>query len=78
MIVIAPTADSEKYFTQLAKDSWTNYTSRDPDVEDSVENGRTLVVSCDLDLENEKLSIKLHYRYLRGYLYCFVEEVSEE
>jgi hypothetical protein len=75
MIVISPTAESEKYFTELAKDTWTNYTLRDSEVEDSVENGRTLVISCELDMEKEKVSIKLHYRYLRGYLYCFVEEI---
>ena len=75
MIVISPTADSEKYFTELAKDTWTNYTLRDSEVEDNVENGRTLVISCDLDMEKEKVSIKLHYRYHRGYLYCFVEEI---
>jgi hypothetical protein len=75
MIVISPTAESEKYFTELAKDTWTNYTLRDSEVEDNVENGRTLVISCELDMEKEKVSIKLHYRYLRGYLYCFVEEI---
>ena len=75
MIVISPTAESEKYFTELAKDTWTNCILRDSEVEDSVENGRTLVISCELDMEKEKVSIKLHYRYLRGYLYCFVEEI---
>lgn len=77
MIVISPTAESEKYFIGLAKDTWTNYTLRDPDVEDSVErDAKTLVITCDLDIEGEKLSVKLHYRHLRGYLYCFVEEIS--
>jgi len=75
MIVISPTAESEKYFTELAKDTWTNYTLRDSEIEDNVENGRTLVISCELDMEKEKVSVKLHYRYLRGYLYCFVEEL---
>jgi hypothetical protein len=45
------------------------------EIEDNVENGRTLVISCELDMEKEKVSVKLHYRYLRGYLYCFVEEL---
>ena len=76
MIVISPTAESDKYFTSLAKDTWTNYTLRDPGVEDSVErDSKTLVISCDLDIEGETLSVKLHYRHLRGYLYCFVEEI---
>jgi hypothetical protein len=75
MIILAPTDNSEKYFTGIVKDTWTNYTYRDPDVEDAViKAGKTLVISCDLDEDGEKISVKLHYRYLRGELYCFVEE----
>jgi hypothetical protein len=75
MIILAPTDNSEKYFTGIVKDTWTNYTYRDPDVEDAViKAGKTLVISCDLDEGRETISVKLHYRYLRGELYCFVEE----
>lgn len=76
MIVLAPTDTSEKYFTSLAKDAWTNYTLRDQDVEDALEkHGKTLTISCQLDEGEEKVPVKLHYRYLRGTLYCFVEEI---
>lgn len=76
MIILAPTDHSEKYFTGLVKDAWTNYTYRDPDVEDSlIKAGKTLVISCDLHEDEHDISVKLHYRYLRGELYCFVEEV---
>ena len=75
MIILAPTDHSEKYFTGLVKDAWTNYTYRDPDVEDSlVKAGKTLVISCNLNEGEETIPVKLHYRYLRGELYCFVEE----
>jgi len=76
MIVLAPTDTSEKYFLGLAKDAWTNYTYRDPDAEDALIKGRkTLVISCDIDEDEEKIPVKLHYRFLKGELYCFVEEV---
>jgi hypothetical protein len=76
MIILAPTDSSEKYFTGMAKDAWTNYTYRDPDVEDSlIKGGKTLVISCNLNEDEEVISVKLHYRFLRGELYCFVEEV---
>ena len=76
MIILAPTDASEKYFTGMVKDAWTNYTYRDPDVEDSlIKGGKTLVISCSLHEDNEDIPVKLHYRFLRGELYCFVEEV---
>jgi hypothetical protein len=76
MIVLAPTDTSEKYFTSLAKDAWTNYTIRDPDVEDEVTKvGKTLIISCEIDEDGKKVPVKLHYRFLRGTLYCFVEEI---
>jgi hypothetical protein len=76
MIILAPTYSSEKYFTGLVKDAWTNYTYRDPDAEDSlIKQGKTLVISCNLHEDKQDVPVKLHYRYLRGELYCFVEEV---
>lgn len=76
MIILAPTDISEKYFTGLVKDAWTNYTYRDPDAEDGLmKGGKTLVISCNLHEGDEDIPVKLHYRYLRGELYCFVEEV---
>jgi hypothetical protein len=76
MIVIPPTENSLKYFTTLAKDTWTNYTLRDSEVLDGLEKeGKTLVLSCELTEENEVVSVRFHYRYFKGELYCFVEEV---
>lgn len=76
MIVLAPTDSSEKYFTGLAKDAWTNYILRDTEVEDAItKNGKTLTISCEIDEGEEKVPVKLHYRFLRGTLYCFVEEI---
>jgi hypothetical protein len=76
MIVIPPTDSSMKYFTGLAKDAWTNYTYREPNIEDELQKkGKTLIISCDIDEAEEKIPVKLHYRYLRGELYCFIEEV---
>jgi hypothetical protein len=75
MIIIPPTYTSLHYFTSLAKDTWTNYTLRDPEILDGLEKeGKTLVVSCDLTEEKEVIPIRLHYRFLKGELYCFVEE----
>jgi len=75
MIVLAPTDSSEKYFTGLAKDAWTNYILRDTEVEDAItKNGKTLTISCEIDEGEEKVPVKLHYRFLRGTLYCFGEE----
>ena len=76
MILLAPTDNSEKYFRELAKDAWTNYTLRDQEVENSlIYQGKTLVISCEIDEGDTKIPVKLHYRYLRGELYCFVEEI---
>lgn len=76
MIILAPTDNSESYFTGLVKDAWTNYTYRDPDVEDGlIKSGKTLVISCNLEEGEETIPVKLHYRFLRGELYCFIEEV---
>jgi len=76
MIILAPTDSSEKYFTSLAKDAWTNYTMRDAEVEDEVTKvGKTLIISCEIDEDGKKVPVKLHYRFLRGTLYCFVEEI---
>ena len=75
MIIIPPTDSSLKYFTTLAKDTWTNYTLRDPVVIDGLEKeGKTLVLSCDLTEGDEIIPVRLHYRFLKGELYCFVEE----
>jgi hypothetical protein len=75
MIILAPTENSESYFLGLAKDAWTNYTYRDPDAEDGlIKDRKTLVISCEIDEGSEKIPVKLHYRYLRGEIYCFVEE----
>lgn len=75
MIVISPTDTSLKYFTGLAKDVWTNYTLRDSEVQDGLEKeGKTLVLCCDVNEEDEIIPVKLHYRFLKGELYCFVEE----
>jgi len=76
MIILAPTDSSEKYFTSLAKDAWTNYILRDAEVEDEVTKvGKTLIISCEIDEDGKKVPVKLHYRFLRGTLYCFVEEI---
>jgi hypothetical protein len=76
MIVLAPTDSSEKYFTSLAKDAWTNYILRDTEVEDAViKVGKTLIISCEIDEDGKKVPVKFHYRFLRGTLYCFVEEI---
>jgi hypothetical protein len=75
MIIIPPTDSSLKYFTTLAKDMWTNYTLRDPEVIDGLEKeGKTLVLSCDLNEAQQVIPVKLHYRFLKGELFCFVEE----
>jgi len=49
---------------------------RDAEVEDAVTKvGKTLIISCEIDEDGEKVPVKLHYRFLRGTLYCFVEEI---
>lgn len=76
MIIIPPTDSSLNYFTTLAKDTWTNYTLRDSEILDGLEKeGKTLVVSCHLKEGEEVIPVKLHYRFLKGGLYCFVEEL---
>ena len=76
MIVISPTTESLKYFTGLVKDAWTNYMLRDSEVLDSLEKEeKTLVISCNLTEGEVIIPVKFHYRFLKGDLYCFVEEV---
>lgn len=76
MIVIPPAIELEDYFTRLAKATWTKYTYNEPDGEDEIKKKyKTLVISCDLDMADEKVAVKLHYRFVRDDLYCFIEEV---
>lgn len=76
MIVIPPAIELEDYFTRLAKATWTKYTFNEPDGEDEIKKKhKTLVISCNLDITNEKVAVKLHYRFVRDDLYCFIEEV---
>jgi hypothetical protein len=76
MIVIPPAVELEDYFLKLAKATWTKYMYSDPDGEDELKKKhKTLVMSCDLDMVDEKVMVKLHYRFVRDILYCFIEEV---
>jgi hypothetical protein len=76
MIVIPPIVELEDYFIKIAKANWTKYTYNNPNSDDEIKkNHNTLVICCDLDMAEEKVSIKLHYRFIRDILYCFVEEV---
>jgi flagellar biosynthesis regulator FlaF len=75
MIVIPPSADSEKYFIEFAKRVWSKQTFQNMETEDQMKKElKTLVISCDLEMEGKTVRIKLHYRFLRDSLYCFVEE----
>ena len=76
MIVIPPAVELEEYFLKLAKATWTKYMYSDPDGEDELKKKhKTLVMSCDLDMVDEKVVVKLHYRFVRDVLYCFIEDV---
>ena len=76
MIVIPPTAKFEDYFTNMANRIWKKYITNEPDAVDGMKGEhKTLVISCDLNLEDGKSSVKLHFRFLREELYCFVEEI---
>lgn len=75
MIVIPPTVEFEEYFTKFAKQAWTKYMLKEPDTEDEMKKyHKTLCVSCDMELQSQTVSVKLHYRFIRSTLYCFVEE----
>ena len=76
MIVIPPTVQSEKYFTNMANRIWKKYITSDSEAVDGMKGEhKTLVISCDLDLEEGKSTVKLHYRFIKEELYCFVEEI---
>ena len=77
MIVIPPSADSEKFFTNFAKSTWSKQTFKNMETEDQMKKElKTLVISCDLEIEGKTVGIKLHYRFVRDSLYCFVEEAE--
>uniref|UniRef100_A0A6C0AP53 Uncharacterized protein n=1 Tax=viral metagenome TaxID=1070528 RepID=A0A6C0AP53_9ZZZZ len=77
MIVIPPAVELEEYFMRLAKATWTKYTYNEADGEDEIKKKhKTLVISCDLDMLEEKVAVKLHYRFIRDTLYCFIEEIG--
>ena len=76
MIVIPPTLQFEEYFTNTANRIWDDYVRREAQGSELMkEEHRTLVISCDVAMENETLPVKLHYRFVKDILYCFVEEV---
>ena len=76
MIVIPPTAQFEEYFIAFAKKTWTQYMDREPSSENDMQTKhKTLVVTCSMVVNEEQLSLKLHYRFIRSDLYCFVEEI---
>ena len=77
MIVIPPSADSEKFFTNFAKATWSKQTLQDLEIEDEMKKQlKTLVISCNMEIERKMVAVKLHYRFLRDSLYCFVEEAE--
>ena len=76
MIIIPPTVEFEEYFSNFAKQTWTKYMLKEPSVEDEIKRDhKTLCISCDMELQDEIVSVKLHYRFIRSTLYCFVEEI---
>jgi len=76
MIVISPTDESESYFTEFSTRVLKSYLEREPSTESNMkDDNKTLTISCDLEVDNGNVKIKLHYRYLKDVLYCFVEEV---
>ena len=77
MIVIPPAVEFEKYFTNLAKKTWTQYIDREPDTEIGMRKEyKTLTIVCEMTMDDSLLKVKLHYRFLRDTLYCFVEEIE--
>jgi hypothetical protein len=76
MIVIPPTDESKKYFTDFSNRAWASYIKREPSTElEMKRDHKTLAISCDITMDNDIVKVKLHYRYLKDKMYCFVEEV---
>jgi len=77
MIVIPPSADSEQFFTNFAKATWSKQTLRNLEMEDEMKKeSKTFVISCEMEIEGKPETVKLHYRFLRDSLYCFIEEAE--
>ena len=78
MIVIPPSTKQEEFFRDLAENTW-KISIRDQSemCKQLISEHRTLVVYCDVELEPDIIEVvRLHYRYFKKTLYCFVEETD--
>ena len=79
MIVIPPSSIHLKYFTGLAEDVWKNSLIEKGNVcYELTSEDKTLVVNCNIENgDSSILAVKLHFRYFKSELYCFIEESEE-
>jgi hypothetical protein len=76
MIVIPPSSDHLSYFTGLAANVWENSLRDKATMCDELRlENKTLIISCDINNDTHGIiEVKLHYRYVKKQLYCFIEE----
>ena len=79
MIVIPPSSKHLKYFTGLAEDVWKNsVVEKGTACDELLSEDKTLVVNCNIENgDSSILEVKLHFRYFKSELYCFIEEAEE-
>ena len=79
MIVIPPSSIHLKYFTGLAEDVWKNsLIEKGTTCDELILEDKTLIVNCNIENgDSSILGVKLHFRYFKCKLYCFIEEVGE-
>ena len=80
MIVIPPCSHLEEYFSDLARRAWAISLEKESDMCESLKSeNKTLILSSFINQDDStNISFILHYRYFKGELYCFVEEIEDE
>jgi len=76
MIIIPPSPTHGEYFRELAESTWNLSIKKEPVICETLKNdAKTLVITASGQEEDGTIMLfKLHYRYYKEKLYCFVEE----
>lgn len=76
MIVIPPCKDHDEYFRELAESTWALLLKKHNCEPLKAESKTLVVTACGQDEDGTRPTFKLHYRYSKEKLYCFVEETE--
>jgi hypothetical protein len=82
MIVIPPSDESNEYFIRFANLVWNEYILKRSDIENEIKyNSHTFIITYNINIDDEDTKpvlVNFHYRFVKGDIYCFIEECKDE